>query len=65
MHTDWGQPCARGLRRQLERLSELGAPLYVTENGLYDNTDERRPRRSAEIYARICRANGVPDDLEP
>jgi beta-glucosidase len=41
---DWGQPCAAGLTRQLLRLARLGVPLYVTENGLYDNTDSRRPR---------------------
>lgn len=116
---DWGQPCPRGLTEQLLRLARFGVPLYVTENGLYDNADQQRPRflvdhvravaeaihrgadvrgyfhwslvdnfewaegwsarfgllaldretgrrtprRSAEIYATICRANGVSDDL--
>ncbi|WP_428267008.1 family 1 glycosylhydrolase [Haliangium sp.] len=106
---------------QLVRLSRYRVPLYVTENGLYDNDDVRRPsfliehvqavaeairrgadvrgyfhwslvdnfewaegwathfgllalnrrtgartpRRSAEVYAAICRANGVPADLTP
>jgi len=114
---DWGEPCARGLGDQLLRLSRFGKPLYVTENGVYDNTDElrprylvdhvravldasargadvrgyfhwslidnfewtegwstrfgliemdpvsgrRTPRRSAEIYAEICRRNGLPE----
>ena len=113
--TDWGQVCPRGLTEQLERVHRrLGKPVYVTENGLFDNEDtqrprfivdhvaavrealrrgvdvrgyfhwslidnfewaegwsthfgllqldrvsgERRPRRSAEIYAEICRGNG-------
>ncbi|GAB4535638.1 MAG: glycoside hydrolase family 1 protein [Haliangiales bacterium] len=117
--TDWGQECPRGLTEQLMRLTSFEVPLYVTENGLFDNTDERRPRflvehvravaeairrgadvrgyfhwslvdnfewaegwsthfgllaldretgartprRSAEIYAAICRANGIPEQL--
>lgn len=119
--TDWGQVYARGLTEQLVRLSRrLGKPLYVTENGLFDNSDahrpefliehvravgealrrgvdvrgyfhwsltdnfewaegwsthfglievdpqtgERRPRPSAEVYARICRSNGAwPGEL--
>ena len=116
--TDWGQVHAPGLTSQLERLGRLGVPLYVTENGLYDNSDEKRPqflvehvgaveealrrgvdvrgyfhwslvdnfewaegwsthfgllelnretgerrrRRSAEVYARICRSGGSTRD---
>jgi beta-glucosidase len=41
---DWGQPYPQGLRRQLHALSTYGVPLYVTENGLYDNDDSRRPQ---------------------
>jgi len=118
-HTDWGEPHPAGLTSQLLRLAELGVPVYVTENGIYDNVDavrprflvehvravhealdrgadvrgyffwslvdnfewaegwsthfgllaldretqERTPRPSAQVYARICRANGVPDEL--
>ena len=119
--TSWGQVCPRGLTEQLKRVSRrLGKPVYVTENGLYDNKDkarlgflvdhvhavadalrqgvdvrgyfhwslvdnfewaegwsthfgliemdpqtgERRPRRSAEIYAQICRSNGEIPELE-
>jgi len=40
---DWGQPCPRGLTEQLLRLRMLGVPLYVTENGIYDNEDVLRP----------------------
>lgn len=117
---DWGQICPRGLTEQLVRLSALGVPLYVTENGLYDNQDDTRPRflvdhvravadairrgvdvrgyfhwslvdnfewaegwstrfglialdretgartprKSAQVYAAICRANGVPAGIE-
>jgi beta-glucosidase len=117
---DWGQPHPDGFREQLLRLSRsLDVPLYVTENGVYDNTDEvrpdylvshvravaeaiaagadvrgyfhwslvdnfewaegwstrfgllaldretqeRTPRASAGIYERICRTNGIPEDL--
>ena len=41
---DWGEPCARGLTHQLLRLSRFDVPLYVTENGVYDNNDGHRPR---------------------
>ena len=117
--TDWGQTCPRGLTHQILRCSKLGKPVYVTENGLFDNDDskrpgflvdhvaavadalaaganirgyfhwslvdnfewaegwsthfgllaldritgERTPKRSAEVYARICRHGGIPDDL--
>jgi beta-glucosidase len=40
---DWGEPCARGMRDQLLRLAHFGVPLYVTENGVYDNDDNVRP----------------------
>ncbi|MEO0325329.1 MAG: family 1 glycosylhydrolase [Myxococcota bacterium] len=42
-HNDWGQVCPRGLTEQLLRLARLAAPVYVTENGLYDPTDAARP----------------------
>jgi beta-glucosidase len=117
---DWGQICPRGLTAQLVRLGALAVPLYVTENGLYDNDDEKRPRfvidhvravadairrgvdvrgyfhwslvdnfewaegwatrfglialdretgertprPSAQVYASICRANGIPAGLD-
>jgi len=117
--SDWGAPHPAGLVAQLERLSVLGVPLFVTENGIFDNEDRLRPRylvdhvravydaiakgvdvrgyfhwslidnfewaegwstrfgligldvatqqrtvkRSAQLYARICASNGIPDDL--
>ncbi len=117
--SDWGAPHPAGLTAQLVRLSALGVPLFVTENGIFDDDDRIRPRylvdhvravydaiakgvdvrgyfhwslidnfewaegwstrfgllgldvatqartvkRSAEIYARICESNGIPDDL--
>lgn len=41
--TDWGQPWPDGLTAQLHRFGKLGVPVYVTENGIYDNTDTQRP----------------------
>lgn len=120
-HNDWGQPSPDGMVHQLERLAALGVPLYVTENGMFDPADERRPgflvdhvealaraihagldvrgyfvwslvdnfewaegwstpfglfaldratgerrpRTSAEVYAAICRARGLPEELRP
>ncbi|MEZ4340769.1 MAG: family 1 glycosylhydrolase, partial [Sandaracinaceae bacterium] len=42
-HNDWGQPSPEGMVHQLRRLSALGVPLYVTENGTFDPDDVRRP----------------------
>jgi beta-glucosidase len=39
---DWGEPHPAGLTRQLERFAALGRPVYVTENGVFDPTDEVR-----------------------
>lgn len=41
-HVDWGQPSPEGMVAQLARLSALGVPLYVTENGIADERDEQR-----------------------
>lgn len=46
--TDWGEVHPAGLTLQLMRLSRLGVPLYVTENGVYDNDDSVRPRFIAD-----------------
>jgi beta-glucosidase len=118
---DWGQIAPDGLEEQLVRLRGVRVPLFVTENGVWDDEDrvrprylvehvaavhraiergadvrgyfhwslvdnfewaegwavrfgliaidpatqERRPRRSMEVYQRICEAHGVPPDLEP
>jgi beta-glucosidase len=47
-HTDWGQPWAAGLTQQLVRLSRLGVPLYVTENGIGSTDDGLRTRYLAD-----------------
>ena len=41
---DWGQIHPAGLARQLRRAAALGAPVYVTENGVCDPEDRLRPR---------------------
>lgn len=43
-NNDWGAICPRGLLGQLLRLQKLGAPLYVTENGVFDKDDTIRPQ---------------------
>jgi beta-glucosidase/6-phospho-beta-glucosidase/beta-galactosidase len=43
-HVDWGTPYPEGLTRLLVRLSALGRPLFVTENGVCDGADVVRPR---------------------
>jgi beta-glucosidase len=40
---DWGAPDPDGLRHTLRQAAGLGIPLYVTENGICDSTDARRP----------------------
>jgi len=42
--SDWGQPYAEGLKRQLHRMRHLRVPLYVTENGIFDNDDGMRAK---------------------
>lgn len=39
-----GEIYPKGILRVAQRLSRLGRPLYVTENGVHDLTDERRTR---------------------
>lgn len=41
--TDWGEIHPPGLTHQLLRVARFGVPIYVTENGVYDNTDAVRP----------------------
>jgi beta-glucosidase len=41
--TDWGQIHPQGLTEQLLWLSAFGVPVYVTENGVFDNEDRVRP----------------------
>lgn len=41
--SDWGQPYPKGLTAQLLRLGRRGVPVFVTENGIFDNDDRLRP----------------------
>lgn len=41
---EMGETYASGILRVARRLSVLGVPIYVTENGVHDLTDDRRPR---------------------
>jgi beta-glucosidase len=53
---DWGQVSPAGLTRQLVRLSNLGVPLYVTENGIPDAIDAERPRFIVDHVAAVHEA---------
>ncbi len=39
-----GEVYARGLLRLVRRVAALGRPIYITENGVHDLNDSRRPR---------------------
>lgn len=53
---DWGEVYPDGLAHQLERLSRLGQPLYVTENGIFDPDDTKRPGYLLEHLRALHRA---------
>jgi beta-glucosidase len=53
---DWGEISPAGLTRQLLRLSRLGVPLYVTENGIRDSDDALRPSFLREHVAALHEA---------
>ncbi|MDQ4077884.1 MAG: glycoside hydrolase family 1 protein [Chloroflexota bacterium] len=40
---NWGEIYPEGLTRGLKRLATFNKPLFVTENGIFDNQDTRRP----------------------
>ncbi len=40
---NWGDIYPEGITRGLRRLGAMGKPLMVTENGMFDPTDSRRP----------------------
>jgi len=40
----YGEFYAKGMFRCIQRLSRLGLPIYVTENGIPDDDDDQRPR---------------------
>jgi beta-glucosidase len=60
---DWGEPYPGGLSDQLVRLARLRTPLYVTENGIMDASDARRPEFLREhvraVAAAIARGSDV------
>ena len=41
---DYGEVYPEGLYRLLKRLARYGKPIYITENGIPDADDDRRPR---------------------
>jgi beta-glucosidase len=61
--SDWGQIAPRGIYHQLLRLSRLDVPLYVTENGVYDNTDTVRPKYLLDHIAAVHRAMSAGADV--
>jgi beta-glucosidase len=58
----WGEIYPEGLYRLLKRLQQYGKPIYVTEVGVPDNDDSKRPRFVITHLANIHRAlrGGVP-----
>jgi len=58
----WGEVYPEGIYRLLKRLSTYRKPIYVTEVGVPDNTDEQRPRFILTHAAATHRAieEGVP-----
>jgi len=40
----YGELYPEGLARAIKRLSRMGIPIYVTENGIPDSDDDQRPR---------------------
>ena len=60
---DWGEPYAEGLTRQLLALRRFGVALYVTENGIFDNDDQRRPGFLREHVAAVRTAIDAGADV--
>jgi beta-glucosidase len=58
----WGDPDPDGLYHFLKQFGEYGLPVYVTENGWLDETDEQRPYHLITHLAAVHRAlaEGVP-----
>lgn len=58
----WGEIYPEGLYRLLKRLDRYGKPIYVTETGVPDNDDSKRPRYLVTHLAAIHRAlaEGIP-----
>lgn len=58
----WGDPDPDGLYEFLKQFAGYGLPIYVTENGWLDATDEQRPYHLLTHLAAVHRAlaEGVP-----
>ena len=58
----WGEVYPEGLYRLLKRLQRYGKPIYITEMGVPDNDDSKRPRMLLTHLAALHRAmeEGVP-----
>jgi beta-glucosidase len=58
----FGEIYPDGLRRVLLRVAALGLPIYVTENGVADATDDRRPPALVRslVALREAQAQGAP-----
>ena len=58
----WGEIYPDGLYRLLKRLQRYGKPIYITETGVPDNDDSKRPRFLFTHLAAAHRAlsDGVP-----
>jgi len=58
----WGEIYPEGLYRLLKRLQRYGKPIYVTEFGVPDNDDSKRPRFLITHLSAVYRAitEGVP-----
>lgn len=54
----WGETYPQGLYRVLKRLERYGKPIYVTETGVPDNDDSKRPRFLLTHLAAVHRALG-------
>lgn len=52
----YGEIYPEGLYRTLKRVARLGKPIFITENGLPDATDNQRPRFLLTYLAQVHRA---------
>jgi beta-glucosidase len=60
---DWGAPHPVGLTDQLVRLGRFGVPLFVTENGVFDNEDRTRPSYLVDHVRAVHRAIAQKADV--
>jgi beta-glucosidase len=52
----FGEIYPEGMRRVLQRLARMGKPIYVTENGVADRLDNRRPAALVRTLESLYRA---------